>query len=102
MTLDLLTFMTNLFIKHHFSVLLISLESESLTSITDFPSQHKVVTSAYLWTIEFLQCSAKSLTYNIKNKGPNMNPWGTPCVNLHFLKQNHYSELFDISQMNKI
>ena len=60
MTLDLLTFMTNLFTKHYFSILLISLESESLTSMTDIPSQHKDVSSAYLWITEFLQCSAKS------------------------------------------
>ena len=82
--LDLDLFSDNLFICNHS----ITLESSALIKYSlvcilfpkDFKLLNSVVSSAYIINLNILLALEKSLIYMINNKGPSIEPCGTPIV----------------------
>ena len=100
MYLDFDLFSDNLFIFNHS----ITLESsafikDSLVSIL-FPKYAKllnsVVSSAYIINLNILLASEKSLIYMINNKGPSIEPCGTPTLLLLEEFQTLYLQILHI------
>ena len=73
------TFNDNLFIFSH-SVTLFNSCSVVLASLCLVRAPHNVVSSAYVMKLKCEVDCAMSFMYIMNNKGPSIEPWGTPVV----------------------
>ena len=85
--LDLLVFIDSLLIVNHSFIFMSSLFIEShnsmslLLSVNLFRVLDRVVSSAYMMKSKSLLACGKSFIYQIKRRGPKIDPCGTPvCI----------------------
>ena len=87
------TFNVNLFTFSHFAISFNSVFSIHSISSRFFPFWNKFESSAKKIGIVYLQTLARSFIYTKNNKGPKMDPWGTP----HLMFINLYCSLLYVT-----